>query len=66
MPIPMWNVLAVAPSQGVADQLADAVLSAGLADNALALRKKEWEQRRYSGDLYWRLCIRASVKRSSQ
>lgn len=40
MPITLWNVLAVAPSQGEADLPADAVLSAGLANNALALRKK--------------------------
>lgn len=55
------DVLAVAPSQGEADQLADAVLSAGLADDALALSKEKWEQRRYSGDPYWRAIGRDAI-----
>jgi len=48
------DVLAVAPSQGEADQLADAVLSAGLADDALALTEHEWARQRNSDDPYWR------------
>ena len=47
------DVLAVAPERPLALELAERVLSQGLADDALPLTLDEWEQRQGGGDLYW-------------
>lgn len=47
------DVLAVAPERPLALDLAERVLSQGLADDALPLTLDEWEQRQAEGDLYW-------------
>ena len=47
------DVLAVAPSRGEANRLAEAVLEAGMADDVLALTAQEWQQRRTGDDPYW-------------
>lgn len=48
------DMLAVAPSPGEADQLADAVLSQHLADDVIALCASEWDRRRAASiDPYW-------------
>ena len=47
------DVLAVAPERPLALDLAERVLSQGLADDALPLTLDEWAQRQTEGDLYW-------------
>lgn len=47
------DLLALAPSQTQASQLADALLSAGLGDDVIALSEARWQQLQASGDPYW-------------
>ena len=47
------DLLAVAPSQEQAFELADALLSAGLGDDVIALSHSRWQQLRSGGDPYW-------------
>ena len=47
------DLLAIAPSRGEANRLAEAVLEAGMADDVLALTAQEWQQRRNGDDPYW-------------
>lgn len=47
------DLLAVAPTQGQASQLADALVSAGLGDDVLALSEARWQQLQAGGDPYW-------------
>jgi predicted nucleotidyltransferase len=47
------DLLAIAPSRGEANRLAEAVLDAGMADDVLALTELEWQERRNGDDPYW-------------
>jgi predicted nucleotidyltransferase len=47
------DLLAVAPSQEQASELADALLSAGLGDDVIALSHSRWQQLLSGGDPYW-------------
>ena len=47
------DLLAVAPTQAQASQLADALVSAGLGDDVIALSSARWQQLQASGDPYW-------------
>lgn len=48
------DLLAIAPSKPAADALADAVLSAALADDVVALSHERWNTLKNSEDPYWR------------
>ena len=47
------DLLAIAPSRGEANRLAEAVLEGRIADDVLALTAQEWQQRRTGDDPYW-------------
>lgn len=47
------DLLAIAPTQEQACQLADALVSAGLGDDVVALSEARWQQLQASGDPYW-------------
>ena len=47
------DLLALAPTQAQASELADALLSAGLGDDVIALSEARWQQLQASGDPYW-------------
>jgi predicted nucleotidyltransferase len=47
------DLLAVAPTQAQASQLADALVSAGLGDDVIALSSARWQALQSSGDPYW-------------
>jgi len=48
------DLLAVAPSKALADQLADDLLDARLGDDVIALTTERWQQLRSGDDPYWR------------
>ncbi len=48
------DLLAIAPSKAVADGLADGLLSAGLADDVIALSQDRWQALKSGDDPYWR------------
>ena len=48
------DLLAVAPSKALADQLADDLLDARLGDDVIALTTERWQQLRRGDDPYWR------------
>ena len=48
------DLLAVAPDQSAADQLAEALLGAGLADDVIGLSEGRWLQRQRGNDSWWR------------
>jgi len=48
------DLLAIAPSKPAADALAGALLSAGLADDVVALSHERWQVLKSGGDPYWR------------
>jgi hypothetical protein len=53
-------VAAVAPDQSAADQLADALLAAGLADDVIGLSLGRWLLRQRGDDPWWRgICLDA-------
>ena len=60
------DLLAIAPTTDQADQLADALLAAGAADDVIALSESRWDQLRSGDDPYWQaigrdaLCLAAS------
>jgi hypothetical protein len=56
------DLLAIAPSRGEADRLADAVLDGGIADDVLALTDQEWQDRRTGDDPYWRAIGRDALR----
>ena len=47
------DLLAIAPSRGEANRLAEAVLDAAMADDVRALTELEWQERRNGDDPYW-------------
>lgn len=48
------DLLAIAPSKPDANALADALLSAGLADDVIAMSHVRWHALKSSDDPYWR------------
>ena len=56
------DLLAIAPSRGEANRLADAVLDGGIADDVLALSDQEWQVRRTGDDPYWRAIGRDALR----
>jgi len=47
------DLLAVAPTEAQARELADALLATGLGDDVIALSETRWRQLQSSGDPYW-------------
>ena len=47
------DLLAIASTQAQASHLAEALLSAGLADDVIALSEARWRELQASGDPYW-------------
>jgi len=56
------DLLAIAPSQQQADALADALLSAFLGDDVLALSLERWQQLRASDDPCWQAIGRDALR----
>ena len=56
------DLLAIAPSRGEANRLAEAVLEGGMADDVLALTDQEWQERRTGNDPYWRAIGRDALR----
>ena len=55
------DLLAVAPDQAAAEQLADALRAAGLADDVIALTRERWQQRQSGDDPWWRGISRDAI-----
>ena len=55
------DMLSVAPSQEQASELADALLSAGLGDDVIALSESRWQQLQGGGDPYWTAIARDAL-----
>ena len=58
------DLLAIAPSRGESNRLAEAVLEGGMADDVLALTDQEWLERRTGDDPYWRAIGRDALRLS--
>jgi len=56
------DLLAVAPDQSAADQLADALLGTGLADDVIALSQGRWLERQRGDDPWWRGICRDAIQ----
>ena len=56
------DLLAVAPDQGAADQLAEALLGAGLADDVIGLSQGRWLERHQGEDPWWRGICRDAIR----
>lgn len=56
------DLLAVAPTQGQAEALADALLGARLGDDVLALSRERWHQLKAGDDPYWRAIGRDALR----
>ena len=56
------DLLAVAPDQSAADQLADALLGTGLADDVIALSQGRWLERQRGDDPWWRGICRDAIR----
>lgn len=56
------DLLAVAPDRGAADQLADALLGTGLADDVIALSQGHWLERQRCDDPWWRGICRDAIR----
>jgi predicted nucleotidyltransferase len=52
------DLLAIAPTQAAAEDLADALVEAGLGDDVLALSQTRWQQLKGSDNPYWRAIAR--------
>jgi len=55
------DLLAVAPDQSIADQLAEALLRTGLADDVIGLSQGRWLQRQRGDDPWWRGISRDAI-----
>jgi len=55
------DLLAVAPDQTAAEQLADALRAAGLADNVIALSRERWQRCQSGDDPWWRGICRDAI-----
>lgn len=56
------DLLAVAPDQSIADQLAEALLGAGLADDVIGLSQGRWLERHQGNDPWWRGICRDAIR----
>ncbi len=56
------DLLAVAPDQSSADQLAGALLGTGLADDVIGLSQGHWLQRQRGDDPWWRGICRDAIR----
>ena len=56
------DLLAVAPDQSAADQLSEALLGAGLADDVIALSQGRWLERQRGDDPWWRGICRDALR----
>jgi predicted nucleotidyltransferase len=56
------DLLAVAPQQSSADQLAEELLAAGLADDVIAISQGRWLERRRGDDPWWRGICRDAIR----
>jgi hypothetical protein len=56
------DLLAVAPNPGIADQLAEALLGAGLADDVIGLSQGRWLERQRGNDPWWRCISRDAIR----
>ncbi|MEB3193561.1 MAG: nucleotidyltransferase domain-containing protein [Cyanobacteriota bacterium] len=56
------DLLAVAPDQRAADQLAEALLGAGLADDVIGLSQNCWLERQRGNDPWWRGICRDAIR----
>ena len=52
----------MAPDQSAADQLAEALLGAGLADDVIGLSQTRWLQRQRGDDPWWRGICRDAIR----
>ena len=55
------DLLAVAPDQSIADQLAEALLGTGLADDVIGLSQGRWQERQRGDDPWWRGISRDAI-----
>ena len=56
------DLLAVAPDQSAADQLADVLLGTGLADDVIGLSQGRWLERQRGDDPWWRGICRDAIR----
>ena len=56
------DLLAVAPDQSAADQLTEALLGTGLADEVIGLSQGRWLQRQRGDDPWWRGICRDAIR----
>ena len=56
------DLLALAPDQSAADQLAEALLGAGLADDVIGLSQGLWLERQRGDDPWWRGICRDAIR----
>ena len=56
------DLLAVAPDQGTADQLSEALLGTGLADDVIGLSQGRWLERQRGDDPWWRGICRDAIR----
>ena len=55
------DLLAVAPDQSAADELAEALLGAGRADDVIGLSQGHWLERQRGDDPWWRGICRDAI-----
>ena len=60
------DLLAVAPDQSAADQLAEALLGTGLADDVIGLSQGRWQERQRGEDPWWRGICRDAIRLQPQ
>lgn len=60
------DLLAVAPDQSAADQLAEALLGTGLADDVIGLSQGRWLERQRGDDPWWRGICRDAIRLQPQ
>lgn len=56
------DLLAVAPDQSAADQLAELLLGTGLADDVIGLSQEQWLERQRGTDPWWRGICRDAIR----
>lgn len=60
------DLLAIAPNQSAADQLAEALLGAGLADDVIGISQGRWLERQRGDDPWWRGICRDAIRLQPQ
>ena len=56
------DLLAVAPDQSAADQLAEALLGTGMVDDVIPLSQARWLERQRGDDPWWRGICRDAIR----